>query len=91
MIAHPGISRAPANRLVQSKTGAGEDLSLPFVQVDLNSIAIELDLMKPMVALGRSGFKGGELGLNESRHHRFLGRQSTSTRAFGHYFLRKTY
>jgi hypothetical protein len=52
--------------------------------VDLNPVAVELDLMEPLVALGRSGFEGGELRLNESRHLRFLGRQPTGTHTLGH-------
>jgi hypothetical protein len=36
--------------------------------MDLNAIAVVLDFMEPLLALGRFGLQGGELGFNEPRH-----------------------
>ena len=47
---------------------AGEDLLPAAVEVDLNAVAVVLDFMKPLLALGRPGLQRCELGLNEPRH-----------------------
>ena len=47
---------------------AGEDLLSSAVEMDLDAIAVVLDFMKPLVALGRLGLQRCELGLNEPRH-----------------------
>jgi hypothetical protein len=70
------------NRLVQSV--AGEYLPSSPVQVDLDPVAVEFDFMEPLFAGGRLGFQGRKLGLNESRHLRFLGSQNPLTRTFNH-------
>jgi hypothetical protein len=67
---------------------AGVELPLSLVQVDLYPIAVELDFMEPLVARWRFGFKGGELGLDESGHLRFLGRRPT-VHTLGHHFLKR--
>ena len=36
--------------------------------MDLDAVAVELDLVKPLLALGRPGLQRRELGLNEPRH-----------------------
>jgi hypothetical protein len=51
---------------VQSSSGV--DLLSSAVEMHLNAIAVELDLVKPKIALGRFGLQGGELGFNEPRH-----------------------
>ena len=47
---------------------AGEDLLSSAVEMDLDAVAVVLDFMKPLVALGRFGLQRGKLGLNEPRH-----------------------
>ena len=47
---------------------AGEDLLPTPVEMDLHAVAVVLDFMKPLVALGRLGLQGGKLGFNEPRH-----------------------
>ena len=71
MMASPGMSSAPAS--YREPVGpvqpiAGEDLLSSAVEVDLDAVAIVLDFMKPLVALGSLRLQGGELGLNEPRH-----------------------
>ena len=44
---------------------ACEYLLSSAVEMDLDAIAVVLDFMKPLVALGRPGFQRHELGLNE--------------------------
>jgi hypothetical protein len=44
------------------------DLLPVAVDVDLDAVAVELDLMKPLLALGSLGLQCCELGLNEPRH-----------------------
>ena len=46
----------------------GEDLLPSPVDVDLDAVAVELDLMKPLVSLGSLGLQRCKLGLNEPRH-----------------------
>jgi hypothetical protein len=43
----------------------GEDLLPTPVEMDLNAVAVVLNLMKPLVALGRLGLQSGKLGFNE--------------------------
>ena len=47
---------------------ACEYLLSSAVEMDLDAIAIVLDLVKPLVALRRFGLQRGKLGLNEPRH-----------------------
>ena len=47
---------------------AGEYLLSSAVQVDLDSIAVVLDFMKPLLTLRNHGLQRCELGLNEPRH-----------------------
>ena len=47
---------------------AGEHLLSSAVEMDLDAIAVVLDFMKPLLALGRLGLQRGKLGLNEPRH-----------------------
>ena len=47
---------------------AGEDLLSTLIEMDLHAVAVVLDLMKPLVVLGRSRLQGGKLGFNEPRH-----------------------
>ena len=71
MMASPGISSAPAiseKRLVQSSPLRVKTFFLPAVEMDLDAVAVELDLMKPLVALRRLGLQRCKLGLNEPRH-----------------------
>ena len=77
------------NRLVQSSPLRVNTPLFPLVQMNLDPVTVELDFMEPLVALGRSGFEGGKLGLDESRHLRFLGRQPTGTHTPGHDFLKR--
>jgi hypothetical protein len=58
---------------------SGEDLPLPFVQVDLDPVAVEFDLVKPLRPDWHLGFQGRKLGLNESRHNRLLGHRPALT------------
>ena len=47
---------------------ASEYLLSSAVEMDLDAIAVVLDLMKPLVALGRPRLQRCELGLNKPRH-----------------------
>jgi hypothetical protein len=47
---------------------ASEDLLPSSVEMNLHAVAVVLDFMEPLCALGRFGPEGGELGLNEPRH-----------------------
>ena len=47
---------------------SGVDLLPAAVDVDLDAVAVELDLMKPLLALGSLGLQCRKLGLNEPRH-----------------------
>src|SRR5215216_7707307 len=64
------IERASNNREPFSpvQSVAGVDLLPPTIYVNLHAVAVVLDLMEPLVALGRFGLQDGELGLNEPRH-----------------------
>jgi len=42
---------------------SGEDLLPPFVQVNLDAVAVKLDLMKPLVAFGAFDFNVASWGL----------------------------
>ena len=57
---------------------AGEYLLSSAVEMDLDAIAVVLDLMKPLVALGRPGLQRCKLGLNEPRHLDTFGQQRNS-------------
>jgi hypothetical protein len=59
------------------QTVAGEDLLPAAVKMNLNAIAVVLDFVKPLVALGRPGLQRRELGLNEPRHAIRFGNNST--------------
>jgi hypothetical protein len=65
-----GIAKASAisaKLLVQSSPLRVYTVTRP-VEVDLDPVAVVFDFVKPLVALGRLGFQGRELGLDESRH-----------------------
>src|SRR4051794_39287443 len=47
---------------------AGVDLLSAAVEMDLNAIAVELDLVKPQVAFRRRRPQRCKLGLNKARH-----------------------
>jgi len=47
---------------------AGEDFLPSSAEMDLNAIAVVLDFMEPLLALGRFGLQCGKLGFNEPRH-----------------------
>ena len=51
--------------------------------MDLDAVAVELDLMKPLLALRRFGLQRGKLGLNEARHLDNLWQQRNSQKARG--------
>ena len=44
------------------------DLLPAAVDVDLDAVAVELNFMKPLLALGSLGLQCCKLGLNEPRH-----------------------
>lgn len=49
----------------------GEGFAVVTVDVELNAVAVVLDLVNPVPARGGLHLEGGELGLNEARHRRF--------------------
>ena len=55
-------------RLVQSSPLRVKTFFLSAVDVDLDAVAVELDLMKPLLALRSFGLQRRKLGLNEPRH-----------------------
>lgn len=44
---------------------AGEDALLTAVDVNLHAVAVVLNFVQPLLALGGLGLQGGELGFNE--------------------------
>ena len=46
----------------------GEDLLPAAVDMDLDAVAVELDFMKPLLALRGFGLQRCKLGLDEPRH-----------------------
>ena len=50
------------------QTVAGKDLLLTAVDVDLDAVAVELDLVKPLLTLRSFGLQRCKLGSNETRH-----------------------
>ena len=47
---------------------AGEDALLAAVDVNLHAVAVVLNFVQTLLALGGLGLQGGELGFNEPRH-----------------------
>ena len=81
MMASPGTASAPAisvKRLVQSRPLRVKTFFLPRLRWTWIAVAVVLDLVKPLVALGRLGLQCGKLGLNEPRHLDTLGQQRNS-------------
>jgi hypothetical protein len=49
--------------------------------MNLDPVAVVFDFVNPLLALGRFGFQGGELGFNEPRHLNKLWQQLNSQKA----------
>jgi len=65
------MATAPAisvKRLVQSCPVRVENLLPAPVEMDLGAVAVELDFVKPLLALRSFGLQCCKLGLNEARH-----------------------
>jgi hypothetical protein len=64
---------------------AGENPLPSLVEVGLDAIAVELNLMEPLVAGRRLGLQRSELRLYESGHFRRGGRRNDYTRTLDHH------
>src|SRR4051794_19607889 len=59
----------------------GEDLLPAPAKVDLDAVAVELDFVKPLLALRRFGLQRRKLGFNEPRRGNTLWKKRNSQKA----------